>query len=181
MARLLDGPEQALFVAEDTGGRLVGWVHVRVLRLLELESTAQIAGIVVDKVRHLIVAGRADPQQSEPLQSEQYAPSVRATVALAPTFVEGGYDVAVDDVLEPAAFVRYWRPLLDGLDWRLVIVLPDLEEVLRRSRAREKHVLEVHTRAQHAASTAWPLEYRIDTTHLTVDESLALVRQVSGT
>ena len=135
----------------------------------------------LDEVRHLIVAGRADPQQPGALQSEQYALAVRATVALARTFIGGGYDVAVDDVLEPAAFDRDWRPLLDGLDWRLVIVLPDLEEVLRRSRAREKRVLENHSRAQHAACAGWPAEYRIDTTHLTVDESLALVRQVSGT
>ena len=62
-----------------------------------------------------------------------------------------------------------------------MVVLPDLEEVLRRSRAREKRVLEAHTRAQHAACAAWPPEYRIDTTHLAVDESLALVSQVSGT
>ena len=139
------------------------------------------AHVQLDEVRHLIVAGRADPQQPGPLQSEQYALGVRATVALARTFVEGGYDVAVDDVLEPAAFDRYWRTLLDGLAWRLVVVLPDLEEVLRRSRAREKRVLEVHTRAQHAACAGWPPAHRIDTTHLRVDESLALVRQVSGT
>src|SRR6266542_1476550 len=112
---------------------------------------ARAAHVQLDEVRHLIVAGRADPQQPGLLQGEQYALSVRACVALVRTFVEGGYDVAVDDVLEPAAFDQHWRPLLHGLDWRVVIVLPDLEEVLRRSFAREKQVLEVHTRTQHAA------------------------------
>jgi hypothetical protein len=137
--------------------------------------------VQLDEVRHLIVAGRADPQQPGPLQSEQYALSVRATVALTGTFAAGGYDVVVDDVLEPGAFERYWRPSLDKLDWRLVIVLPDLEEVLRRSRAREKRVREQHSRAQHAACAAWAPEYRVDTTCLCIEESLALVRRASGT
>jgi predicted kinase len=41
------------------------------------------AHVQLDEVRHLIVAGRADPQQPGPLQSEQYALSARATMALA--------------------------------------------------------------------------------------------------
>jgi chloramphenicol 3-O-phosphotransferase len=129
----------------------------------------------------MIVQGLADPQSSSRLQAEQYALAVAATCALARQFAAGGYDVAVDDVLEPAAFEREWRPLLEGLDWRLVIVLPDLDEVLRRSRARDKRVLEAHSRAQHAACAAWPSEYRVDTTALTVEESLALVRRASHT
>ena len=144
-------------------------------------SRANAAHVQLDEVRHLIVAGHADPQRPGPLQSDQYTLSVRASLALARTFFEGGYDVAVDDVLEPAGFERDWRPLLHGLNWRIVIVLPVLEEVLRRSRAREKRVLEAHTRAQHAACAAWPAAHRIDTTGLTVEESLALVRRASGT
>jgi predicted kinase len=144
-------------------------------------ARARAAHVPLDEVRHLIVAGRADPQQPGSLQSEQYTFSVRACVALARIFIEDGYDVAVDDVLEPATFERDWRPLLDELAWRLVIVLPDLEVVPRRSQAREKRVLEAHSRAQHAACAAWSPEYLVDTTGLTVEESLALGRRVSGT
>jgi predicted kinase len=137
--------------------------------------------VELDQVRHLIVAGRADPQQPGALQSEQYALSVRACCALARVFIESGYDVAVDDVLELPAFERYWRPLLGGLDWRPLIVLPSLEEVLRRSRRRAKRVLEAHSRAQHAACAAWPAEHRVDTTGLSLDRSLALVRAAVDT
>jgi chloramphenicol 3-O-phosphotransferase len=144
-------------------------------------TRARAVHVQLDEIRHLIVAGRADPQQSGSLQSEQYTLSVRASLALTHTFIVGGYDVAVDDVLEPAAFKREWRPLLQELDWRVVIVLPELEEVLRRSRTREKRVLEAHTRAQHAACAAWPPGYRVDTTGLTVEQSLALVRAASST
>jgi chloramphenicol 3-O-phosphotransferase len=144
-------------------------------------TRSRAAHVELDEVRHLVVAGRADPQQPGTLQSAQYALSVRACLALARVFLDDGYDVAIDDVLEPAAFERYWHPLLGGLDWRIVVVLPTLEEVLRRSRARAKRVLEEHSRAQHAACTEWPPERRVDTTGLTVEQSLALVRAATGT
>ena len=91
--------------------------------------------VELDAVRDLIVAGRADPHRPGVLQYEQYQLSVAACVNLARTFLAAGYDVAVDDVLPPDAFERDWRPLLAGLDWRVVIVLPTLEETLRRSRS----------------------------------------------
>jgi chloramphenicol 3-O-phosphotransferase len=139
------------------------------------------AHVELDGVRHLIVAGRADPQRPGPLQGEQYALSVRACCALARVFLDDGYDVAADVVLEPVAFERYWRPQLGGMDWRLVVILPSLEEVLRRSQARAKRVLEAHSRAQHAACTSWSPAHRVDTTELTVEQSLALVRAATRT
>jgi predicted kinase len=136
------------------------------------------AHVELDAVRDLIVGGRADPQQPGALQSEQYTLSVAACLALARTFLEAGYDVAIDDALPPAAFERYWRPRVAGLDWRIVILLPSLQETLRRSRARAKRVLERHTIGQHRASQSWPAALRIDTTGLTVEESLDRVRAV---
>jgi hypothetical protein len=118
------------------------------------------------------------------VQGEQYALSIRASLALARTFLDGGYDVAVDDVLEPAAFERLWTPLLEadaGVNWRVVVVVPALDTVLERSRGREKRVLEAHSRAQHEACSDWPAQYRVDTTGLSVEESLTLVRTLTGT
>jgi predicted kinase len=139
---------------------------------------ARAVHIELDRVREMIVAGRADPQQPGALQGEQYRLSVRACLALARTFLASGYDVAIDDVIDPVAFERDWRPLVVGLRWRIVIVLPSLEETLARSRAREKRVIERHTRDQHAASLGWPASVRVDTTRQSVAESLALVRCV---
>ena len=141
-------------------------------------ARARAAHVQLDHVRDLIVAGRADPRQPGPLQSEQYELSVAACCALASSFAQSGYDVAVDDVLLPPAFEAHWRPALHGLEPRVVIVLPTLEETLRRSRAREKRVPEEIIRRQHEASLRWPERYRIDTTGLGVDESLALVERV---
>ncbi|MGD9893183.1 MAG: AAA family ATPase [Dehalococcoidia bacterium] len=142
------------------------------------ETRGRAVHIELDRVRELIVAGRADPQQPGELQSEQYQLSVRACMALARSFLESGYDVAIDDVFDPVAFERDWRPLVAGLQWRAVIVLPSLEETLARSRAREKRVLEMHTRDQHAASQGWPASVRVDSTDLSIDESLTLVQRI---
>jgi len=135
------------------------------------------AHIELDEIRRLIVSGFADPQKKGDLQEEQYQLSVAATCSLARTFADSGYDVAIDDVFEPHAFSRHWRPQLDGLRWELLILLPSLDATLARSAQREKRVLEDHTRAQHARCALWALENQIDTTDLSVQESLALVAQ----
>ncbi len=138
---------------------------------------ARAVHVQLDDVRGLIAGGPADPQQAGELQAEQYRASVAATCGLARGFSARGYDVAVDDVLEPDAFEQHWRPELDGLDWQVVIVLPSLGETLARSAARRKRVLEEHTRAQHALCSHWPASRRIDTTGLSVAESLDLLDQ----
>ena len=47
LASLLDRDEDALFAAEDEGGAVVGWLHVREERTLESEPLATLAGLVV--------------------------------------------------------------------------------------------------------------------------------------
>jgi hypothetical protein len=131
--------------------------------------------VELDHVRCLIVSGLADPQESSDLQAAQYRLSVEATCALTRTFASRGYDVAIDDVLEPSAFERSWRGPLGDLPWELVIVLPTLEETLARSRLREKRVREEHTRMQHARCAEWPAPVRIDTTGLDLEQSFGLV------
>ena len=138
-------------------------------------TRATAAHIELDAIRGLIVSGLADPQKRGARQDEQYRLSVAAACGLAQTFAQAGVDVAVDDVLEPAAFEQLWRPLLAALDWRVVIVLPTLAETLARSAARGKRVLERHTRRQHERCSAWPAARRIDTTGLSVAAGLRLV------
>ena len=139
------------------------------------ETRPQAAHIELDEIRHLIVSGRADPQVRSELQAAQYRLTVEATCALARSFTAGGCDVAIDDVFEPAAFDRYWRRQLDGLPWKLVVVLPSLDETLARSARREKRVMAEHTRTQHARCAEWEDGVRIDTTGLDLEQSLALV------
>lgn len=135
--------------------------------------------IELDEIRHLIVAGRADPQVQNETQAEQYGLSVDACIALARVFVAAGYDTVITDPFDPPAYARYWSPALARLDHDIVIVVPALEETLTRSRGRTKRVLEVHTRNQHVAALGWPEARRIDTTGLSIEDSLdALVAKL---
>jgi len=138
-------------------------------------TRSQAAHIELDEIRKLIVSGLADPQEHGERQAAQYLLSVQATCGLARTFTDEGYDVAIDDVFEPESFERYWQPLLGGLAWKLVVVLPSLDETLARSAGREKRVREEHTRMQHALCADWDEAVRIDTTGLDPERSLGLV------
>ena len=64
--RIKDKPEAQLFVAEDTQGNVVGWIHLQVTYLLESDPRAEIWGLVVSAKargsgvgRRLVEAGEA--------------------------------------------------------------------------------------------------------------------------
>ncbi len=140
------------------------------------ETRARALHIELDRLRELIVAGRADPQQPSALAGEQYVLSAAASLMTARLFLAAGYDVAIDDVFDPNAFATHWYPNVRKLNWRIAIVRPSLEKTLRRSALRDKRVLAEHSRSQHAATVEWPEQLCIDTTNQTVAESLALVQ-----
>jgi hypothetical protein len=131
--------------------------------------------VELDAVRDCILGGRADPQVVTNAQAEQYETSVRASAALARAFHADGYDVLVEEVFDPDVFDRCWLPLLNGLPWRLVILLASLDVTLQRGSDRGKFVMEHHVRRQHALSEQWPASTVIDTTGLTVGETLVRI------
>ena len=143
-------------------------------------TRAQAAHLELDEIRALIVSGLADPQEPSEANTAQYRASVEATCALARAFTTNAIDVAIDDVLQPEAFERFWQPNLAGLEWKLVIVLPTIEESLARSRRRAKRVGEELTRSQHAECAGWDESLRIDTSGLDAGRSLALVLECLG-
>ncbi len=136
-------------------------------------ARARAAHVQLDDVRSLVVSGFVDPRDTDhPDQPAQWRASVAASCALVRSFAEDGIDVAVDDVLEPDA-VGAWLAGLDGLDVRLVVVLPPLDVVLARGAARDKHVPEHLVRRQHADCSGWDRSRVIDTVGQSVAESLA--------
>ncbi len=77
-----------------------------------------------------------------------------------------------------------WRRALDGVDWRLVVLLPDVEVVCERAVARAgfRQPPEGVLRAIHAAMAAWHSVEGvtvIDSTHLTVEATAAAIRQAA--
>jgi predicted kinase len=136
--------------------------------------------IQLDEIRGLIVSGLADPQEVNMVQGEQYIHSVNACTALARSFADSGYDVAIDDVFEPEPTHKFWQPQLQGLDARLIILHPPLETVLSRAAQRKKNVLEKLILAQYRSIDAWPSPHIIDSGRLTPDETLEKVLEILG-
>jgi chloramphenicol 3-O-phosphotransferase len=139
------------------------------------ERAAQIG---LDDVRSMIVSGLADPQSGSPVVAEQYETAAQACCALARTFLSAGYDVTVDDAETPHGFKEHWEPHLTGLRWKVVVIRPDLQTTLRRNDGRTKNVRTDIIRRQHADAAQWPVELTVDTTGLTVAESLRRVEQI---
>lgn len=134
--------------------------------------------IQLDEIRSLIVSGLADPQGDSPLVSDQYETAAEACCALARVYLAAGYDVAVDDAGSPDVFKRGWHPRLQGIRWRVIVVRPDVKTVLSRNQGRAKDVRPDIVRRQHADAGAWPEAITVDTTGLSVPESLQLVLAV---
>lgn len=57
--------DSAIFVANGASGQVVGWVHVYVRRLLEVEQHAEIGGLVVAKSHRCRGAGRMLMEKAE--------------------------------------------------------------------------------------------------------------------
>ena len=134
--------------------------------------------IEFDEIRDLIVAGRADPQVLTELQAAQYEVTVRACCALARTFADAGYDVAIDEGFGPEETLSLWKPALEDRDARLVILHPSLKSVLQRGASRAKHVLEEHVLTQHASVGRWPVHVRVDSSLQSIEETVQHASQV---
>lgn len=134
--------------------------------------------VELDEVRHLIVSGLVDPQVPGAFQAEHYDTSVAACCALMRAFVGSGYDVAVDDAVDPEIFGAQWSPRLGGIDCSVVVVRPSLGAVLERGAARHKRVRPGLVRQQYAAASRWPKRRTIDTAGQSVEESLEAARRL---
>ena len=95
--------------------------------------------------------------------------------------------IYVDDAIpwEPYTHAA-WRRALDGVDWRLVVLQPDIELVCERAVAREgvRQPPEGILRAIHAAMESWRDVDGVtvlDTTTLTVAETVAALEDVRAT
>ncbi len=65
LKRVTADTEHAVFVAEDSTGRVVGWVHVFINKLLESDARAEIGGLVADPSVRRQGIGRALMERGE--------------------------------------------------------------------------------------------------------------------
>ncbi len=104
----------------------------------------QCAVIDVDLVRWMLRKPHVAPWPSDTPASEgryQHKLGIKHASILARSFVSEGFEVIVCDVIGDE-LARYYRELLDGEVFRIVLLLPTLEETLRRLNERSKTISE---------------------------------------
>ena len=58
LMRMSDSPEDCILVAEDSSGKLAGWIHGFLSQLLESDYRVEIGGLLVDETRRRNGIGR---------------------------------------------------------------------------------------------------------------------------
>lgn len=49
MAQMSGSPEHAVFVAESADGKILGWIGLCILRMVEADARVEVSGLVVDE------------------------------------------------------------------------------------------------------------------------------------
>jgi adenylate kinase family enzyme len=137
------------------------------------------AHIDIDVVRAMVRMGAAKPWGPEAEAERQRRLEARNVCALARNFVDALFGVFIDGVIGPLGLEIY-RPLLRDIPApvHFVVLLPTLEETLRRDHARPgSHVLSerlhiIHEDFVKAGRFAGQV---IDNTALTVEETADLI------
>jgi GNAT superfamily N-acetyltransferase len=76
LANLFDKPEENAVIVAETGGRVIGWVHVHLYSLLVDDPEAEIGGLVVGEAFRGQKAGAALMQAAESWAKGKGCPSV---------------------------------------------------------------------------------------------------------
>lgn len=69
--------EHALFVAESSGGKVIGWVHAYLCELVVAQRFAELGGLVVDEVHRRFGVGHCLMQEVERWAEERGCAEVR--------------------------------------------------------------------------------------------------------
>ena len=150
----------------------------------------------LDAVRWQVKAGFLNPMAVMPPPQEaldQWQVAVDICGDMARRYAAFGYGLVVD---APGIYVdgavpwepythAAWRRALDGVDWRHVVLLPDVEVVCERAVARAgfRQPPEGMLRAIHGAIGAWQEvdgATVLDSTSWSVDETAAAIRAAAG-
>ncbi len=143
----------------------------------------------LDGARQFMKSGRAVPQDGWNDECQwQYELAREACAGLARLYVSRGLSCAIDDAIFPeweAVTYEGWAKALEGLPHTMVVLMADLETLAQRNLERDSHVLRQDTvELLHRMMLPWRDQTRfpvIDTSSMTVDETVAAVDQVLRT
>lgn len=127
-----------------------------------------------DLVRWMLRNPHLAPWPTDPPGSPaqaQHRLGIRHCCMLAGSFVAEGYEVVIGDVVGDA-LARYYRDLLAAHDFRIVLLLPTWEEVLRRLRARPPTITEAEAALLYEQQAQLrEYDWRLDNSALSVEEA----------
>ena len=103
------------------------------------ERLSPVAKVYTDEFRHRVVPYHFP--WVEPEGTKQRQLGAECACATAAVYLEGGYNVVMNDVLIPEVIEQYGS-LRERFGGQLILLDPDPEVAVRRSKAREKDVPE---------------------------------------
>ncbi|AIE84677.1 AAA family ATPase [Fimbriimonas ginsengisoli] len=138
--------------------------------------------IPVDDLRLWVVSGISESVPWTDETERQFQVAERATCAVARTYHEAGFAVAIDHCRNMSRLEAVISQELAGLPVTRVCLMPELEENLRRSHTRtnksfDPHMLDdtIHYTNTHYREDIPPGWQVIDNTGLSVDETIRLI------
>ena len=144
----------------------------------------------IDTIRKFVKSGYANPEDGWNEETQrQYDLAQSACAEVARKYVEGGYWCAIDDAVFPDwPEVGYgkWQAVLGPIQHRLIVLLPSLDRVLERNRARpgNSRLKESTVRVIYDMMIEWRGRSDavvIDNSDLTIEETVeALDRCLEG-
>jgi energy-coupling factor transporter ATP-binding protein EcfA2 len=135
-----------------------------------------------DGIRTLVKAGYKDPDVPwTDATRKQWEVSISICCDMVKRYYQVGIHCVVEIFAPPEEFGK-WRQGLTGVPYKLFVLLPDLEETVRRNANREIPMPEASIRENHAWFTQWqPGEATIiDTTNCSLEESVNEIKSQLG-
>lgn len=113
----------------------------------------------------------------------QYQLSFANAAALTRTFLRAGFDVVIDDVIRKGDLYDEWLRHFEGIEHRVVLLMPSLDVALARNRDRaaktvpETTLHDLHQRYQEVDNSDWIV---IDNSGQSPEETVTEIRRRSA-
>ncbi|MBI2031868.1 MAG: hypothetical protein HYT08_04620 [Candidatus Levybacteria bacterium] len=131
----------------------------------------------VDTVRHMITKPHRAPWDGEEGQ-KQVALGIRNACILTKNFIAEGFDVIILDVITDE-IARIYKESLSQFNPKIVLLLPTLEETLKRNKSRDFTLEEERVKILHMEQGKLKeFDEKIDSTELTLEETADRIKGV---
>lgn len=144
------------------------------------KSVGEWAIVSQDDIRALVKAGYrpADIEWTDATK-RQWDVSVLIATDMIKRYFEAGINCVVDLFAPPSEFEK-WKEHIKSVDYRLIVLLPDVETTVKRNSDRENIMKEEKIRENHSWFMQWESDVAtiIDTSKQTLNDSIKQIRDL---